>query len=416
MSQIANPSVPKRDLKFLLLEGISASAREQLTNNGYQNVEHLKVALDEDELIEKLHDVRFLGVRSRTKITRRVVEACPRLAAIGCFSVGTNQVDLNAAHTLGIPVFNAPFSNTRSVAELTIAEAIMLLRRTFPRSAAAHEGRWDKSADGSFEGRGKTLGIVGYGNIGSQLAVLAESVGMRVAYYDHTDRLRHGNAEPMESLEALLECADVVTFHVPETPETKNMIGAAQLARMRPGSYLINNARGTIIDIPALADALRSGHLAGAAIDVFPVEPGSNKQPFESELRGLNNVILTPHVGGSTQEAQLRIGDEVARKLVDYSDVGTTVGAVNFPEVQLPRNPQGTRFIQVQRNLPGELGRLNEVFAQNGANIGGQFYRTQGEIGYVVLDSDGAMDPTKADDIVRQVRGLDGTIRARVLM
>ncbi|MBP5858976.1 phosphoglycerate dehydrogenase [Marivibrio halodurans] len=416
MSKIANPSVPKHELKFLLLEGIANTAVEQLAANGYRNVEHLKTALDEEALIEALQDVRFLGVRSRSKVTRRVIESCPRLAAIGCFSVGTNQVDLEAAHHLGIPVFNAPFSNTRSVAELTIAETVMLMRRTFPRAQAAHEGRWDKSATGSFEVRGKTLGIVGYGNIGSQLAVLAESMGMRVVYYDHTDRLRHGNAEPMESLDALLERADVVTLHVPATAATEMMIGAEQIARMRPGSYLINNARGTVVDIDALAAALRDGHLAGAAIDVFPKEPGSNKESFESALRGLDNVILTPHVGGSTEEAQERIGDEVARKLIDYSDVGTTVGAVNFPEVQLPRHPAGTRFIQVQRNVPGELGRMNEIFARNGANIAGQYYQTQGEIGYVVLDSDGSMDPETADELVRQLRALTGTIRARVLL
>jgi D-3-phosphoglycerate dehydrogenase len=416
MSRIANPSVPKHELKFLLLEGISSRALDQLALNGYRNVEHLKTALDEDALIERLSEVRFLGVRSRTKLTRRVLESCPRLAAVGCFSVGTNQVDLETAHRLGIPVFNAPFSNTRSVAELTIAETVMLLRRTFPRSVAAHARGWQKSAAGSFEVRGKVLGIVGYGNIGSQLAVLAEAMGMRVIYYDHTDRLRHGNAEPTESLGELLERADVVTLHVPETPETRAMIGADELARMRSGSYLINNARGTIVDIPALAEALKSGRLAGAAVDVFPSEPGSTEDPFESPLQGLDNVILTPHVGGSTEEAQERIGEEVAKKLIEYSDVGSTIGAVNFPEVQLPRTPQGTRFIQVQRNLPGELGRLNEVFAKNGANIGGQYYRTQGEIGYVVLDSDGAMAPAQADDIVRQVRALDGTVRARVLM
>lgn len=416
MSKIANPSVPKHELKFLLLEGIADTAVAQLAANGYRNVDHRKTALDEDALIEALQDVRFLGVRSRSKVTRRVIESCPRLAAIGCFSVGTNQVDLEAAHHLGIPVFNAPFSNTRSVAELTIAETVMLMRRTFTRAQAAHEGRWDKSATGSFEVRGKTLGIVGYGNIGSQLAVLAEAMGMRVVYYDHTDRLRHGNAEPTESLDALLERADVVTLHVPATSATEMMIGAEQIARMRPGSYLINNARGTVVDIDALAAALRDGHLAGAAIDVFPKEPGSNKESFESPLRGLDNVILTPHVGGSTEEAQERIGDEVARKLIDYSDVGTTVGAVNFPEVQLPRHPAGTRFIQVQRNMPGELGRMNEIFARNGANIAGQYYQTQGEIGYVVLDSDGSMDPETADELVRQLRALTGTIRARVLL
>ncbi|MCR9221801.1 MAG: phosphoglycerate dehydrogenase [Alphaproteobacteria bacterium] len=416
MRKIANPSVPKHELKVLLLEGIADTASAQLALNGYRNVERLKTALDEEALIERLQEVRFLGVRSRTRITARVLDACPRLAAIGCFSVGVNQVDLDAAHRLGVPVFNAPFSNTRSVAELTMAEIVMLMRRTFPRAQAAHEGRWEKSAAGSFEVRGKVLGVVGYGNIGSQLAVLAEAMGMRVVYYDLTDKLRHGNTEPTESLEALLAAADVVSLHVPETPETRAMIGAREIAAMKPGAYLINNARGTVVDIDALADALKSGHLAGAAIDVFPKEPGANTETFESPLRGLDNVILTPHVGGSTEEAQERIGEEVARKIVEYSDVGSTVGAVNFPQVQLPKQPTGTRFIQVQRNLPGELGRLNELFAKNDLNISGQYYQTQGEIGYVVLDSERDVAPQAADEIVRQVRALDGTIRARVLL
>ena len=289
----------------------------------------------------------------------------------------------------------------------------MLFRRTFPRSVAAHTGGWEKSALKSREVRGKTLGIVGYGNIGTQLATLAEAMGMRVIYFDHTDKLRHGNVEPVASLKALLREADVVSLHVPETNATQNMIGAAQIAMMKPGAFLINNARGTVVDLDALARALKDGKLGGAAIDVFPVEPGSNKEPFASPLQGLDNVILTPHVGGSTEEAQERIGEEVARKLADYSDIGNTIGAVNFPQVLLPPRPAGTRFLQVQKNLPGELGRLNEVFFRHGVNIAGQYYQTEGDIGYVVLDADGAI--ADAENILDDIRALDGTIRARLV-
>jgi D-3-phosphoglycerate dehydrogenase len=310
-------------------------------------------------------------------------------------------------------VFNAPFSNTRSVAELVIGEIVMLLRRIFPRSVQAHEGGWDKSAKDSLEVRGKTLGIVGYGNIGSQLSNLAEAMGMRVVYYDHTDKLRHGNTEPVESLHELLRVSDVVSLHVPETPATANMIGRDEVAAMKPGAYLINNSRGTVVDLDAVADALRGGRLRGAAVDVFPVEPASNNERFTSPLQGLDNVILTPHVGGSTEEAQERIGTEVARKLVDYSDVGSTVGAVNFPQVQLPPRPTGARFMQVQRNVPGMLGRLNDVFARRGVNIASQHYQTDGEVGYVVMEAEALGDESR--EILREIRALDGTIRARLL-
>jgi D-3-phosphoglycerate dehydrogenase len=289
----------------------------------------------------------------------------------------------------------------------------MLLRRIFPRSVAAHGGGWDKSATGSHEVRGKTLGIVGYGNIGSQLAVLAEAMGLQVIYYDHTDKLRHGNTEPVGSLDELLAKSDVVSLHVPETPATIGMMGRDQFQRMKQGALFINNARGTVFDPEALADALRRKHLAGAAVDVFPVEPSSNAERFLSPLQGLDNVILTPHVGGSTVEAQERIGAEVARKFVEYSDVGSTTGAVNFPQVQLPPRPAGTRFIQVQRNLPGELGRLNEVFARRKVNIAAQHYQTHGALGYVVLDADGGV--ADAEAIVKEIRALPGTLRARML-
>jgi D-3-phosphoglycerate dehydrogenase len=406
-------SLPKEKIKILLLEGISETAVGVLRAAGYTAIDRRPKALDGPALREALQGVRLLGIRSRTQISAEVIDGIRSLVAIGCFSVGTNQVDLAACRTMGIPVFNAPFSNTRSVAELTMAEIVMLMRRIFPKSVSAHAGGWDKSAVGSNEVRGKTLGIVGYGNIGTQLAVIAEALGMRVIYYDHTDKLRHGNVEPADSLDELLAKADIVTLHVPETPATQGMIGAREIAAMKRGAIFINNARGTVVDLEALAAALKRNHLSGAAVDVFPVEPSSNAEKFASPLQGLDNVILTPHVGGSTEEAQERIGAEVARKFVEYSDVGSTTGAVNFPQVQLPPRPAGTRFIQVQRNLPGELGRLNEVFAHHKVNIAAQHYQTDGELGYVVLDADGQVPD--AEDIVREIRAMSGTIRARML-
>ena len=406
-------SRPKNQIRILLLEGISDTAVNALKSAGYTNIDRRSTALDGAELRAALQGVSMLGIRSRTQLTAAAIDGVRSLIAIGCFSVGTNQVDLAAARTMGIPVFNAPFSNTRSVAELTMAEIVMLFRRIFPKSLAAHRGGWDKSAVGANEVRGKTLGIVGYGNIGSQLSTIAEGMGMRVIFHDHTDKLRHGNVEPADTLADLLARADVVSLHVPETPATQGMMGAAQIAGMRKGAYLINNSRGTVVDLEALAAAIRSGHLAGAAIDVFPVEPSSNKEAFSTPLQGLDNVILTPHVGGSTEEAQERIGAEVARKFVEYSDVGSTTGAVNFPQVQLSPKPAGTRFIQVQRNLPGELGRLNRIFAEHKVNISAQSYQTDGDLGYVVLDADGAVPD--AAEILARIRGLDGTIRARIL-
>lgn len=406
-------SRPKNQIKFLLLEGIAPTAVSVLRANGYSNVELQKTALDPSALKQALQGVQVLGIRSRTQLSRDIFEATNSLVAVGCFSVGTNQVDITCAKQRGIPIFNAPFSNTRSVAELTIAEIVMLMRGIFTKSTAAHRGSWLKSAAGSHEIRGKTLGIVGYGNIGTQLAVLAEALGMRVLFYDRVDKLRHGNAEPTLSLESLLSESDAVSLHLPETPETRGILGASELAQMKAGSFLINNARGSQVDIDALAEALKRGHLAGAAIDVFPQEPKANTDRFESPLCGLDNVILTPHVGGSTQEAQQRIGEEVARKLVEYSDVGSTEGSVNFPQVQLPKGTSVTRFIQVQHNLPGELGRLNDLFAAHKLNIAAQHYQTDGEIGYVVLDAQG--DVPNSVDILKEIRTLKGTIRARLL-
>ena len=406
-------SLAKDKIRVLLLEGVNDSAVEMMTAAGYTNLERLPGALDGAALHEAVKGVHLLGIRSRTQIDAKVLRAADRLIAIGCFNVGTNQVDVDSARQLGVPVFNAPFSNTRSVAELVIGEIVMLLRRVLPKSVAAHAGKWDKSATNSHEVRGKTLGIIGYGNIGSQLSYLAEAMGMRVIFYDHTDKLRHGNTEPMASLHALLAQSDVVTLHVPETPATNLMIGAAEIAAMKAGAYLINDSRGTVVDLDALAAALRSGHLRGAAIDVFPVEPGSNAAPFQSPLQGLDNVILTPHVGGSTLEAQERIGLEVARKLIEYSDGGSTVGAVNFPQLQLPIRPLGTRIIQVQRNVPGMLGRLNDVMGRHAINIAAQYYETQNDIGYVVLDADAS--PTDSQSVLAEIRSLEGTIRARLV-
>ena len=406
-------SLSKDKIRVLLLEGVSDTAVNLLLQAGYTNLERLPKALDGEVLRAAIKGVHIVGIRSRTQITADVLEDADRLFAIGCFNVGTNQVDLDAARKIGVPVFNAPYSNTRSVAELVIGEIVMLLRKVFPRSVGVHAGGWDKSAIGSFEVRGKTLGIIGYGNIGSQLSYLAEGMGMRVIFYDHTDKLRHGNTEPRSSLNELLAESDIISLHVPETPATYRMIGAAELAAMKPGAYLINNSRGTVVDLEALAAALRGKKLRGAAIDVFPDEPASNAERFVSPLQGLDNVILTPHVGGSTEEAQERIGEEVARKLIEYSDTGATMGAVNFPQVQLPARPTGTRIIQVQRNLPGQLGKLNEVLARHAINIAAQYYETRNDVGYVVLDADGA--PDDSERLLAEIRALEGTIRARLL-
>ncbi|HEY1723074.1 MAG TPA: phosphoglycerate dehydrogenase [Magnetospirillaceae bacterium] len=406
-------SLPKDKIGILLLEGISNTAVEMLHTAGYANLTRLPGALSEAELVEKLKGIHMLGIRSRTNLTEKVFAAADKLMAVGCFNVGTNQVDLSAASARGVPVFNAPFSNTRSVAELVIGEIVMLFRRTFPRSVAAHGGGWDKSAKNSLEVRGKTLGIVGYGNIGSQLSMLAEAMGMRVVFFDLTDKLRHGNTEPTDSLDALLAQSDVVSLHVPETPATAGMIKAAQLRAMKKGAYLINNSRGTVVDLDALAAALKSGHLRGAAIDVFPVEPSANGEAFKSPLQGIDNVILTPHVGGSTEEAQERIGQEVARKLIDYSDSGATVGAVNFPQAQLQARPSGTRFLHIHRNQPGVMSNINNVFSRYKLNIESQILQTDGETGYVVVDADVSLEQGEA--VLAELRALDGTIRARLL-
>ncbi|CAH0208903.1 phosphoglycerate dehydrogenase [Roseomonas sp. CECT 9278] len=409
----ARLSLPKDKIRILLLEGVADSAVARLAEAGYATVKREAKALDGPALAKALKGVHILGIRSRTQLTEEAIAAADRLFAVGCFCIGTNQVALGAATTRGIPVFNAPFSNTRSVAELTLAEIVMLMRGIFPKSNAAHRGDWDKSAANSWELRGKTLGIVGYGNIGSQLSVLAEAFGMRVIYWDHTGKLPHGNAQPVASLPALLAEADAVSLHVPETPDTVDMIGAAEIAAMKPGAVLVNNARGSVVDLDALASALRAGHVLGAAVDVFPVEPSGKDERFASPLQGLPNVILTPHIGGSTGEAQWRIGEEVSRKLIEYSDTGATVGAVNFPQVQLPARPTGARWVHVHRDAPGILSRINESFARRGLNISGQYYQTAGSVGYVVVDSEEARADAQA--ILEDFRNLPGTIRARLI-
>ena len=404
-------SLDKSKIRFLLLEGIHPSAQEVLRAAGYSQIEALPGALEGEALQRKIADAHFIGVRSRTQLTAEVLAHAHKLVAIGCFCIGTNQVDLQAARERGIAVFNAPYSNTRSVAELVLAEAILLLRGVPARNAAAHRGGWLKSADNAYAARGKTLGIVGYGAIGSQLSVLAEALGMQVVFHDVVGKLPLGNARQAAGLHALLAQSDIVSLHVPELPSTQWMIGATEIAAMKPGAILINASRGTVVEIDALAQALREGHLAGAAVDVFPVEPKSNKDEFTSPLRGLDNVILTPHIGGSTQEAQANIGLEVAEKLVKYSDNGTSITSVNFPEVALPAHPGKHRILHVHHNQPGVLSAINQVFAALHVNIAGQYLQTDDKLGYVVID----LDAQSSELALEKLSQVAGTIRCRVL-
>ncbi|MEH6648786.1 MAG: phosphoglycerate dehydrogenase [Motiliproteus sp.] len=404
-------SLGKSKIKFLLLEGVHQSAVDTLKASGYTNIDYINTALPEDELIERIKDAHFVGIRSRTQLNEKVFAAAKKLLAVGCFCIGTNQVDLQAAIRRGITVFNAPYSNTRSVAELVLAEAIILLRGVAAKNAKAHRGEWNKSATDSYEIRGKTLGIIGYGSIGSQLSVMAESMGMEVKFFDTVTKLPLGNASQVASMKELLGKSDIVSLHVPENRSTQDMIGAEQLAQMKQGSILINAARGTVIDIDALCTTLESGKLLGAAIDVFPVEPKSNKEEFISPLRAFDNVILTPHVGGSTMEAQENIGFEVAEKLVKYSDNGTTITSVNFPEVALPAHPDKHRLLHIHENVPGVLTAINHVFSDHDINISGQYLQTNDKVGYVVMD----IDAEHSDLAVKQLKQVNGTIRCRVL-
>ena len=404
-------SLDKSKIKFVLFEGVHQSALDTLHEAGYTNIDYYKKALDGDELKEAIKDAHFIGLRSRTHLTAEMIEAAPKLIAVGCFCIGTNQVDLNAAKARGIPVFNAPFSNTRSVAELVLGEILLLMRNVPQANAEVHRGVWNKSATGSHEVRGKKLGIIGYGHIGSQLSIIAESLGMDVYFYDIENKLPLGNAKQVRSLEELLTSCDVISLHVPELPSTKNLMNAERIAQLKQGAILINAARGTVVDIDALVQALKDGKIHGAAIDVFPIEPASINEEFISPLREFDNVILTPHIGGSTAEAQENIGFEVAGKFVKYSDNGSTLSSVNFPEVSLPEHEGTKRLLHIHENRPGILNKLNQIFVEASLNIAAQYLQTDPKIGYVVVD----VETNDASPLLTKLKEIDGTIRARVL-
>jgi len=404
-------SFDKSNIKTVLLEGVHPSAEKVFRNDGYSNIVTAAKSLPSEELKSVLADAHFLGIRSRTQVTPELLDWAPKLAAIGCFCIGTNQVDLKQTQIRGIPVFNAPFANTRSVAELVLGEMILLLRGVPAKSAAAHRGQWLKSAVNSFETRGKILGIVGYGHIGTQIGILAENLGMKVQYFDVETKLALGNARPAESYHQLLETSDVVTFHVPETEQTKNMMDAEAFKHLKQQAILINASRGTVVDIDSLASAISKGQVAGAAIDVFPKEPKSNDEEFLSPLREFDNVILTPHVGGSTKEAQANIGIEVSEKLVKYSNNGSTLSSVNFPEVALPSHTGKHRICHIHQNEPGILARINEVFSSKKVNISAQYLQTNADVGYVVTD----IDLTSSEKAFEALKQIPGTIRTRIL-
>ena len=402
-------SYPKNRIRVLLLENVDAAAEQLFRAEGYQ-VDTVPGGLDEDELVARIPGVSILGIRSKTHVTPRVLEAANRLIAVGAFCIGTNQIDLVGCMKKGVAVFNAPFSNTRSVVELTLGEIIMLARRIPEKNPKMHAGEWDKSARGAFEIRGKKLGIIGYGNIGAQLSVVAEAVGLQVLYYDVAEKLQLGNATKCRTLDELLRQADIVTLHIDGRPENQDFITAEHFARMKPGALFLNNARGPVVDVPALAAALRNGHLAGAAVDVFPHEPKTNQEAFESELRGLPNVLLTPHIGGSTAEAQRNIAHFVPERIMDYVNSGNTQQSVNLPNIQLPEQP-GHRLIHLHANVPGVLARINNVLAQHQVNILGQYLKTNEHIGYVITDVDRQYEPALLDDL----KQVGHTIKFRVL-
>jgi D-3-phosphoglycerate dehydrogenase / 2-oxoglutarate reductase len=408
---MAHHSLDKSKIRVLLLEGIHENAVNYFTASGYTNLEYHKTALDEKTLRETIKDAHIIGIRSRTELTSSILQDAKKLITIGCYSIGTNQVDTRFAKSQGIPVFNAPFSNTRSVAEMVIAECIMLMRGIPEKNALAHKGKWVKSANNSWEVRGKNLGIVGYGHIGSQVSILAESMGMNIFYYDIEKKLSLGNAKPCNSLNDLLAISDVVTLHVPSTELTYKMIGVSQLVSMKKGSCLINASRGEVVDYEALAAALESKHIVGAAADVFPEEPASESDPFVNILQAFPNVIITPHIGGSTMEAQANIGLEVAEKLVKYSDTGATIGAVNFVELSLQANTSKQRFLHIHKNVPGVLREVNYVFTSKGINIASEYLQTDPEIGYVIIDTESELDSSVLDEL----KNIQHTIRARML-
>ncbi|WP_150466528.1 phosphoglycerate dehydrogenase [Francisella sp. SYW-9] len=411
MSQL---SLNKKKIPILLLEGIHLNALEAFKSAGYENIELLNTALEGQELIDKLKDFKIVGLRSRTQLTNDVLEQSKHLTAIGCFCIGTNQVDLKTAHDLGIPVFNAPFSNTRSVAELVLAEAILLIRNVIDKNAKAHRGQWLKSAENANEIRGKTLGIIGYGHIGMQLSVLAESIGFNVIFYDVEEKLPLGNATQVGSLDQLLKQSDVVSLHVPQLPTTANMISTKQFDTMKENSVLINASRGNVVDIDALVKVLENGKLKGAAIDVFPIEPSSKGEIFESRLKEFDNVFLTPHIGGSTLEAQENIANEVSAKLIKYSDNGSTLNAVNFPEISLPIHTDTHRILHIHENIPGMMNELNKILAAKNINVEGQYLRTLENIGYVVMDIRSTSDEAK--DLVEEFKKIKATIKTRYLI
>ena len=409
-----NPtSLDKGNIKVLLLEGVHQQGLNAFIKAGYHNTTAINHALDEDKLIKALQDVKIVGIRSRTQLNERVLKACPHLIAIGCFCIGTNQVNLQIAQDLGIPVFNAPFSNTRSVAELVIGEMILLYRNVVDKNMLMHRSSWKKSAQDAHEVRGKTLGIIGYGHIGMQVSVMAENLGLNILYYDIENKLPLGNAKACQDLASLLKESDIVTLHVPDTYSTRNMIGQNELKLMRKGGVLINASRGSVVDIAALTEALKSKHLKGAGIDVFPKEPSTNGELFESTLGQLDNVFLTPHIGGSTLEAQKNIGLEVADKLIKYSDNGSTISAVNFPELSLPTQESFRRILHIHENKPGIMQAINRVFSDYDVNIEGQYLRTLTNIGYVVIDLD--VTEKYSRTLVHRLKAIEGTLRARML-
>ncbi|MDC6389526.1 phosphoglycerate dehydrogenase [Maribacter sp. PR1] len=404
-----NISYPKNRIKILLLENVHTAAFENLSNEGF-SVELLKHSLPEEELIEKIKDVHVLGIRSKTQVTQKVLDAADKLMVVGAFCIGTTQIDLDHAKRKGVVVFNAPYSNTRSVVELAIGEIIMLMRSVFDRSAEIHKGQWQKTAAGSKEVRGKNLGIVGYGNIGKQLSVLAEAMGMKVYYYDVNDQLALGNAVKCSTLEDLLNVSDVVTLHVDDNPANKNFIGEREINQMKKGAMLINLSRGFVVDIDALAKGLESGKIGGAAVDVYPEEPRSNGD-FKTSLQGYPNVILTPHVGGSTEEAQRDIADFVPNKIMDYINSGNTVDAVNFPNIRLPKQTKVHRFLHIHKNVPGIMAKINKVLAKYELNISSQYLSTDSEVGYVITD----LDKEYNKDVIKALKKVENTIKFRVL-
>ena len=404
-----NISYPKNRIKILLLENVHADAFTKLSKDGF-SVETVSKSLSEDELIEKIKDVHVLGIRSKTNVTQKVIDAADKLMVVSAFCIGTKQIDLEACKENGVVVFNAPYSNTRSVVELAIAEIIMLMRSVFQRSTEIHNGQWNKTAEGSREVRGKKLGIVGYGNIGKQLSVLAEALGMDVCYYDVEDKLSLGNATKMNTLKELLEISDVVTLHVDDNAANKNFFGEKEISEMKDGAHLVNLSRGFVVDIKALAAALKSGKLAGAAVDVYPEEPRKNGE-FLTDLKGLSNVILTPHVGGSTEEAQRDIADFVPSKIMAYINSGNTVDAVNFPNIRLPRQTKAHRFLHIHKNVPGVMAKINKVLAEYNLNITGQYLSTDPKVGYVITD----LDKEYNTEVIDELRKIEGTIKFRVL-